>query len=249
MPKKTPEKALVLVSGGPDSATLVGWALKQGYVPTLLNFQFGLRTDKPELRAARTVAGHYKLALDVIDIADVVAMLGHTRLNHPYQKRPNGDPPAMSFGSAILLSIASVYAILKNANHVLVALHSADAEESPVYRPPFLQAIQHALAIARGNDDISITAPIHQDDQGASIQDRCIPPSASPAFVELFRWQHDSMWQLSSLPRPKECLPKGRYTGQNQIQDITQPPNQALQPTTGRSEANLGHDFNTSITD
>jgi 7-cyano-7-deazaguanine synthase len=221
MPKKTPEKAVVLVSGGPDSATLVGWTLKQGYVPTLLNFQFGLRTDKPELRGARAVAAHYKLPLDVIDIADAVAMLGHTRLGHP-------EGRAMFFGSAILLSTASAYAILKNANHVLVALHSADAEESPVYRPPFLQAIQHALAIARGNDDISITAPIHQDDQGASIQDRCIPPSASPAFVELFRWQHDSMWQLSSLPRPKECLPKGRYTGQNQIQDITQPPNQAL---------------------
>lgn len=157
MPKKTqqkkPQKALVLVSGGPDSATLVGWTLKQGYEPILLNFQFGLRTDKSELRAARAVADHYNLPVDVIDIADTVAMLGH--------KRPtiHSDAHVMSFGSAILLSIASAYAILKNANHVLVALHAADAEESPEYRPPFLQAIQQALSIARATDDINITAP------------------------------------------------------------------------------------------
>jgi 7-cyano-7-deazaguanine synthase len=147
------QKAIVLVSGGPDSATLIAWTLQEGFEPTLLNFQFGLRTDKLELRAGRAVAKHFGLPIDVIDIGDAVAMLGMLR------PTIHSEAHVLRFGSAILLSIASAYAILKDAKKVFVALHAQDAAESPEYQPPFLQAIQTALSIARGTDDISIEAP------------------------------------------------------------------------------------------
>lgn len=147
------QKAIVLVSGGPDSATLIGWALKQNYEPVLVNFQFGLMTDRSELAAARTVANHYNIGLDVIDMKHIVGMLGHER------PTIHSEAHVLKFGSSILLSIASCYAILKKCDYVLVALHNQDAEESPEYRQPFLNIINDALNMATENKDIRILAP------------------------------------------------------------------------------------------
>ncbi|MCP1384467.1 7-cyano-7-deazaguanine synthase [Runella salmonicolor] len=150
---KQKQKAIVLVSGGPDSATLIGWALKQNYEPTLVNFQFGLMTDRSELTAARAVAKHYGIGLDVIDMKQIVGMLGHER------PTIHSEAHVMKFGSAILMSIASCYAILKKCSYVLVALHNQDAEESPEYRQPFLDKINEALNMSTESNDIKLLAP------------------------------------------------------------------------------------------
>lgn len=153
MAKKVAKKAVVLLSGGPDSASLLAWSLKQGYELICLNYQFGLRTDPHELRAARAIAKHFAQVVDVIDLSEPTAMLGGLR--HTI----HSEAHVLRFGTATLLSMSSCYAILRSAQHVLVALHAEDAEESPEYTQPFLDAIRAALKIARGTDDIAITAP------------------------------------------------------------------------------------------
>jgi 7-cyano-7-deazaguanine synthase len=147
-------KAILLLSGGPDSATLLAWAAKEGYDITCLNFQFGLRTDPHELRAARAVAKHFGKAVDIIDLSEPTAMLGGLR--HTI----HSEAHVLRFGTSTLMSMASCYAILKSANHVLVALHADDSDESPEYTQAFLDSIQASLKIARsGVDDIALTAP------------------------------------------------------------------------------------------
>jgi len=149
----TKSKAIVLISGGPDSASLLAWSIKQGYQPICLNYQFGLRTDPHELRAARAIAKHFGQVVDVIDLSEPTAMLGGLR--HTI----HSEAHVLRFGTATLVSMASCYAILRSADHVLLALHAADVEESPEYTQAFLDAIQGALKIARGTDGIAITAP------------------------------------------------------------------------------------------
>ncbi|MBV9145815.1 MAG: 7-cyano-7-deazaguanine synthase, partial [Acidobacteria bacterium] len=50
------QKAVVLLSGGLDSATVLAIAVQQGFSPTALSFDYGQR-HRVELDAARSIAG------------------------------------------------------------------------------------------------------------------------------------------------------------------------------------------------
>ena len=49
-------EAIVLLSGGLDSATAAAWALAEGYSVTAISFDYGQR-HRIELKAAQAVAG------------------------------------------------------------------------------------------------------------------------------------------------------------------------------------------------
>ena len=63
-------EAIVLLSGGLDSATAAAWALAEGYSVTAISFDYGQR-HRIELRAAKAVADdlgitdHVSIAIDL----------------------------------------------------------------------------------------------------------------------------------------------------------------------------------------
>ncbi|HNL09431.1 MAG TPA: 7-cyano-7-deazaguanine synthase, partial [Turneriella sp.] len=63
----TREKAVVLLSGGLDSATCVYKAKGQGYDPIALSFDYGQR-HKAELQAAKRIAVHLGIEHRVITV-------------------------------------------------------------------------------------------------------------------------------------------------------------------------------------
>jgi len=140
---------LVLVSGGPDSATLakkvklehkeVGGTIHALYLRT------GHLSDEKEIEAANHIVSEIGGKLEIIDIKDLVVALGSDRI------LIHSEASIMRFGNAIALSIAIAYAFKIHANRVMIALHKDDADESAEYTQDFLDTIERLAAIGHGN--------------------------------------------------------------------------------------------------
>jgi 7-cyano-7-deazaguanine synthase len=149
-PKDVPiedgEEAVLALSGGPDSSTMLEWALDQGIEPRPVNFDQGLDHSEAELKAAQDIASEHDLSLEVFDVSEIVSMLGASSI------MIHSEAHNLRFGSAILLSISVCHAVEQNIPHVLVATHDDDAQESLEYSPQFHEPMQEAIEVATSGE-------------------------------------------------------------------------------------------------
>jgi 7-cyano-7-deazaguanine synthase len=131
-------KALALLSGGPDSATLLKWARGQADINELhaLYLKGGHATDAQEIECADFQAHSNAAKLEIIDISQLVAGLGGQRI------LVHSEATIMPFGNATVLSLSTTYALLIGADRVLIGLHKDDADESVEYTRAFIDHLQ-----------------------------------------------------------------------------------------------------------
>ncbi|MGH8886677.1 MAG: 7-cyano-7-deazaguanine synthase [Egibacteraceae bacterium] len=145
-------RSVLLLSGGPDSATLAYWARANGHDDLhALYLRCGHATDEMEMRCADTVAANVGARLEIIDISQMVAGLGGQRV------LIHSESSIMPFGNAIVLSMAVTYTLKLRASSILIALHADDAAESVEYRRPFIDSIESLARSAHG--EITISTP------------------------------------------------------------------------------------------
>jgi 7-cyano-7-deazaguanine synthase len=143
------KRAVVLLSGGLDSATCLALALADGFACYGISFAYGQRHSY-ELEAARRVAD----ALGVVDhhIADIdLRAFGGSALTDDIAV-PKGDSvdtigdeipvtyvPARN---TIFLSFALGWAEVLSAHHIFIGVNALDYSGYPDCRPEFLTAFQ-----------------------------------------------------------------------------------------------------------
>lgn len=157
--------ALVLLSGGMDSTTLLSEVMewrgtKRATVHTIA-FDYGQRHVK-ELDAAAAVAKHYKVRFDVVDVTGINPHLASALTDHT-QPLPEGHYADESMKAtvvpgrnAIMLSVAAGIAASRGVSHVATAVHAGDHPIYPDCRPDFIAAIGRALRLATG---VEVVAP------------------------------------------------------------------------------------------
>jgi 7-cyano-7-deazaguanine synthase len=147
------KKAVLLMSGGPDSATLAYWAKEQGYKLALLFFMAGMKTERQEIAAAEAVSKQLGLSLEIFDLSQVVGALGG--------KRPmiHSEVSVLRFGTAMCLSPAVCYANEWQADTVFLGLHAGDVAEGAEYTREFLDLFQQSARVATGNTRLEILTP------------------------------------------------------------------------------------------
>lgn len=159
-------KAVAIVSGGLDSATLAYLLKSQGYELTLLSFNYGQRHVK-ELDFARRCAGRLEAVFELIDLSGVGKLLSGSALTDSSIEVPDGhyEAPNMRITvvpnrNAIMLSVAYGVAVAQGASLVATAVHAGDHHIYPDCRPEFIAAFDamQRLAVA-GFGDIQISAP------------------------------------------------------------------------------------------
>ena len=93
-----PKRAVVLRSGGLDSATLLALARSEGYIPYAMSFLYGQR-HAIEVKAARTLVERAEVLVavpvsagGVVDLAggDAVAEAGHVDVRRDVEEAPAG---------------------------------------------------------------------------------------------------------------------------------------------------------------
>ena len=137
-------KALIVLSGGMDSAVLLYKAIASGRITEVeaISFNYGQRHLK-ELEFAKRLCDEVGVRHDVVDISTIKPFIGGSALTDDITV-PKGHYEDESMKAtvvpnrnAIMLSISFGIAVARNANLVAGAMHSGDHAIYPDCRPEF----------------------------------------------------------------------------------------------------------------
>lgn len=173
-PPEAPEAshpAVVLLSGGLDSATVLAIARDQGFAAHALSFDYGQR-HRVELTAAKNVAASLGVASHRWVTIDL-RCFGHSALtddiavpkDRPADDMTHGIPityvPARN---TIFLSYALAMAEVLDAADIFIGVNAIDYSGYPDCRPEFIEAFQHTARLATRagveGSPITIHAPL-----------------------------------------------------------------------------------------
>lgn len=164
-------KAVVLLSGGLDSSTALGWALSEGYSVFTLNFDYGQKHSK-ELKCARDLAKFYKVPYQLVrfSLPWGGSALLEKKLRVPklrsLKKIGSGEIPItyVPARNTLFLSFALSYAETLGAGAIIIGANAVDYSGYPDCRPQYMKAVQSVahLGTKRGVEGkkIKILAPL-----------------------------------------------------------------------------------------
>ncbi|MDX1823726.1 MAG: 7-cyano-7-deazaguanine synthase QueC [Thiohalomonadales bacterium] len=145
------KKAVVLVSGGLDSATTLAIAQEQGYACYALSFDYGQR-HRSELDAARKVtkaAGvveHKIITLNLDDIGG--SALTDTTIAVPQQPTEGIPVTYVPARNTVFLALALGWAEVLGAEAIFIGVNAVDYSGYPDCRPEFIEAFAKLARLA-----------------------------------------------------------------------------------------------------
>lgn len=155
--------AILILSGGMDSATLAYYMKAQGMNIVALTFDYGQRHRK-EIDAARTIAANVNARHHIVDISSIKPLLSGSALTdtvdvpHGHYAEETMRLTVVPNRNAIMLSIAYAHGVSIDAEAVYYAAHAGDHFIYPDCRPDFVDKL--AVALQSGNDtSLEIRAP------------------------------------------------------------------------------------------
>jgi len=164
--------AVVLMSGGLDSATVLALARRAGFVCHALSFDYGQR-QRVELEAAARVAAAMGVTEHRVVRIDLSADGGFGRsaltdtLAVPKDRADGGEIPVtyVPARNTIFLSIALGYAEVIGAFDLFIGVNAIDYSGYPDCRPPFIEAFERlanlaTAAAATGRGRFTVHAPL-----------------------------------------------------------------------------------------
>ncbi|MFL2546770.1 MAG: 7-cyano-7-deazaguanine synthase QueC [Candidatus Rariloculaceae bacterium] len=160
-------KAVVLLSGGLDSATVLALARQQGLACYTLSFDYGQR-HRAELDAAARVSA-YLGAVEHRVMEIPIGDLGGSALTDTTLEVPDegGDGIPITYVPArntVFLALALAWAEVLAAKIVLIGVNAVDYSGYPDCRPEYIGAFQALAALATKQavegDPVVIEAPL-----------------------------------------------------------------------------------------
>ncbi len=166
-----PKRAVILLSGGLDSATTLAIAKSEGFACYALSFRYGQRHGL-ELEAARRVAQHLGAAEHVILDIDLRQFGGSALTSDiPVPKdRSLDDTIPVTYVPArntIFLSFALAWAEVLEAEAVFIGVNALDYSGYPDCRTEYIAAFQEMAHLAtkagvEGSSRLTIHTPLIQ---------------------------------------------------------------------------------------
>lgn len=167
-----PKPAVVLLSGGLDSSTVVAMAQRDGYEVHALSFSYGQRHTVELEAAARVAAAAGITDHKVIDIdlrafggsalTDDIDVPKHDSADDMDEGIPVTYVPARN---TIFLSFALAFAEVLGSSDIFIGVNALDYSGYPDCRPEFIAAFEDLARIAtkagvEGNTEVTIHAPL-----------------------------------------------------------------------------------------
>lgn len=150
--------AVVLLSGGLDSTTVMAWALAEGRCVHALSFSYGQR-HQVELAYARRQAermgarSHRVVELEQMSgwAAKKSSLVGASALTVPLDRKPSDTDIPNTYVPArntLFLSYALALAECEDANEIWIGVNALDYSGYPDCRPEFVRAFEKLANLA-----------------------------------------------------------------------------------------------------
>ncbi|HET7585210.1 MAG TPA: 7-cyano-7-deazaguanine synthase QueC [Gemmatimonadaceae bacterium] len=154
-PRRSPARAVVLLSGGLDSATTLAIARADGFEAYALTVRYGQR-HAAELDAARALAERLGAARHLVIDADLRGVGGSAltdRIDVPKGRSldtmAEGIPVTyVPARNTVLLSFALAWAEVLGASDIFIGVNAVDYSGYPDCRPAFLEAFERLANVA-----------------------------------------------------------------------------------------------------
>jgi 7-cyano-7-deazaguanine synthase len=168
-------RAVVLLSGGLDSATVLAIARSEGYLPYALSFRYGQR-HSVELSAARQLARRMGVAQHAVVAIDL-GFFGGSALTTDLPVPKGRSPEEMAAGripityvparNTIFLSYALAWAEVLGAADIFLGVNALDYSGYPDCRPEYVAAFERMANLAtragvEGGARLTIHVPLIQ---------------------------------------------------------------------------------------
>lgn len=166
------EKAVIILSGGMDSGTLLGKLIYEGnYDVYPITFNYGQRHVK-EIEAAENICKwfslrhrHQIIELPIKFLLSNSALTGSTEVPEGHYAEESMKQTVVPNRNMIMLSIALGYAINIKARKLFYGAHAGDHDIYPDCRPEFVAAMQNAAELCDYHM-VDIEAPFLHMDKG-----------------------------------------------------------------------------------
>jgi len=166
------QKAVILLSGGLDSATCLAISKQNGFEPYALSFRYGQRHEF-EIDSAGSIAKSLGAKEHVISNIDLRAF-GGSALTDDIDVPKDRDEAFFSKDipityvparNTIFLSFSLAYAEVLNANDIFIGVNALDYSGYPDCRPEYISSFQNMANLAtksgiEGQSHIQIHTPL-----------------------------------------------------------------------------------------
>ncbi|MBS0388076.1 MAG: 7-cyano-7-deazaguanine synthase QueC [Proteobacteria bacterium] len=144
-------RAVVLLSGGLDSATALAWAIAQGFECHALSVAYGQR-HRSELDAAANVARALGVRTHRLMHVDLGTLGGSALTDAAIavpERATSGIPVTyVPARNTVLLALALAWAEVLSAQHLVIGVNAVDYSGYPDCRPEFIAAFQQLAQLA-----------------------------------------------------------------------------------------------------
>lgn len=175
-------KAIVLLSGGLDSATTLSIAATEGFELYAMSFRYGQR-HVIELDCARKVADKQGVAMQVVVDIDL-RVFGGSALTADLEVPKDRTSGEMRIGipityvparNTVFLSYALAWAEVLGCQDIFIGVNAVDFSGYPDCRPEYIRAYQHMANLAtragvEGKKKLTIHTPLIQLTKSQIIQ-------------------------------------------------------------------------------
>src|SRR6202158_1905855 len=166
------KRAVVLLSGGADSTTVLAIAKSQGFDVHALTFRYGQRHEL-EIEAARRIADRFSVTRHLVAEIDL-RLIGGSALtsdiavpkDRPLDEMSHGIPVTyVPARNTIFLSYALAWAEVLGASDIFIGVNALDYSGYPDCRPEYIEAYQRMANLAtkagvEGRTRIRIHTPL-----------------------------------------------------------------------------------------
>ena len=176
------KKAVILLSGGLDSATTLAIAQNDGFTPYGLTFSYGQR-HQFEIGASQKISKAYNLTDHIITEIDLRSFGGSAltdNIDVPKDRSEStmsGSIPVtyVPARNTIFLSFALAWAEVLQSNDIFLGVNSMDYSGYPDCRPEYIQSFQTMANLATkagvdGDQSITIHTPLISMTKGEIIR-------------------------------------------------------------------------------
>lgn len=157
------KKAVIILSGGLDSTTLLYDIISQGYEVKAISFDYNQKhkkeLDKAKLTCKKLNIEHKVLNLDVLNqIAPSALTRDDWSIPEGHYEDENMKQTVVPNRNMVLLSLATSYGVAEKADKLFYGAHAGDHEIYPDCRKEFVDKMSDVIKICDWHE-VSLEAP------------------------------------------------------------------------------------------